>query len=94
MTQDELDVLADAVVTGLNPVLKTYKNAIIALEQRAQALETKANGRPHVTLRGPWQADKEYAPGDAVVHRGALWMSKAHIATEPSVDWVCWQRVW
>ena len=97
----ELHKLADAhptLVGGLiwpaitcmhtmNEANKRRNVRIEALESRVADLEPK----PRARLKGAWTTGTAYQPGDAVVHRGRLWLCAAPPSGEPTIDFRGWQ---
>lgn len=87
MTPTDREAIADAIVLTLKAVLAPRDATVTALGQRIAALEKK----PHVRFAGTWAAGKSYAPGDAVVKAGGLWIAKKATSGTPGVDFDDWQ---
>jgi hypothetical protein len=80
----------------VDTIIKTIKGAVGKAHVRIDALEQRIadhEARPAgVKYCGVWQAGQDHALGDAVTHKGSLWIAKSyHVHSEPGEDPVCWQ---
>ena len=87
MTQRDLDALMKGLAKVLREELGLRDARIALLENQVAELKQ----RPELKYLGTWQRGTTYAPGNALTHKGAIWVCKGHVATEPSVDHVFWQ---
>lgn len=84
-----MEQMAEVVGMSMKTVMSPVVERLKMVEAGLAALEAK----PHVKFVGVWAADREYQPGDAVVHASALWHCKAATKGAPDVDFVGWQLV-
>lgn len=91
MTAEDIETISsgivDTVKRALSQAIPPLKAEITALKK--EVAELKA--RPELKYLGVWTRGTKYAPGNALTHKGGLWICKGFVDTEPGVDFVFWQ---
>lgn len=75
-------------LTGLlGSVVAEVAKQIAQQQKRIDALEAK----PSIKFCGTFAPGTTYSPGDACVHKSALWICKAATSGAPGTDFIGWQ---
>lgn len=76
---DAVKRYTDAGFTTLDDSLVKLCNHVTALECRIKDLEA----RPTISYQGTFNEGQSYRAGDAVTHRGGLWVARADTSIKP-----------
>src|SRR5688572_26467709 len=80
------DALLDATATVLRRVKSDFEAKLATLEERCERIEQKG-----VEYRGVWQQSQDYAVGDLVTSKGAIWHSTVKSRAVRPGEGAIWQ---